>query len=1115
MSVWAQVRRQARDKHRELSRHTPGLVSAEALFREAEETTGISRHAVSASDAILDGAEAVYDRDGKRIYYSREVDPLLAAFYVGHEFAHHWLDQHLARCQRADIDVTTPAEPNMSWVGDPDAYSPKERAEALANVFAREFLLPRDKLREHCLGKSFSADAIAAVVGVPVDLVMQQLADALLLPEEPEGAGRPEPEAEPDDTQRRAIEAGLGPLRVQAGPGTGKTRTLIGRVAWLIDNGAHPGSIVVLTFSNLSALDLSARLRAALGDRATAIWVGTFHAFGLELLRKYGSAIGLPANLRLLDRSGSLDLLQDLLPALDLVHYLDLHEPLRRLGSVLALISRAKDELASPALYHEKAVALRQRAFDDKTKEEGDKAIEVARAYAAYDSALRQRGLVDFGDLIARSVELLRHHPEIATRVRAERAHVLVDEYQDMNRASGHFLQALVTAGAGPWVVGDVRQAIYRFRGASPINLENFPEDFPGAKTLNLGINYRSGGKIVGTFEAFLGQRTLTARRGEALGRVDYHVASTAQAEFEGIAQDILAAVRGGGVFRDHAVLARSHTTLGRLARHLERRGVPSLYFGDFFEREEIRDLLALVQLVGEPGGIGLVRVAGFPRYGISGADVAGVFQHAKDADVPVLKALQAHGIAAVSESGRAAFARLASDVGTPEYADGAHRFLLGYLFKSDAHLGPLLADGSVAGQQKRLAIYQLLQFASSFRPPSGGNPKAGFLDHVRRLELLDEEKGLRQLPAAALDIDAVRLMTVHAAKGLQFPVVRVPALTSAHFPYTGAERDQLPPGLADTSALMSREAEEGSLFFVAMSRAKDMLSLSRAINNGGGRYKNLKASSFLERIRNHLPRPPDAPASWTVEGPSAPVLEVDAPLAPRTVWSVHAIETYLDCPLRFYYNDVLKLGGRDARSPYLQTHGALHATIEAFRHHPRGEPRDRLAVEHLDAEWERSGPRGHPLEPLYRNVTSQLLQRALEVVEGESLESNLSAAVAGGVHVTSRADHISVVNGVVRVQRLKLGRLSKTETDKARYTIQQVAARIAHPGRAVEFEHVSLLTGERRDAALDAGKIEKRLVGIAEAVAGIEAGQFLPKPGQFCPQCPYYFVCPSHFRVE
>jgi DNA helicase-2/ATP-dependent DNA helicase PcrA len=793
MSAWSEVRRLARLRHAELAPAADEFPPAAVLLAAAEEKTGVKRIAVPPDDVLLDGAEAAYDRDCRHVYFSNATEPCLASFHIAHEYGHHWLDDTGIACDHTELSVSTPAEPGMSSVGEADAYSPKERAEAQANLFAREFLLPREKLRRWCSRGSIDARALAAELGVPVDLVMQQMADALLLPDERDLEAECRPEEPPDDSQGEAIRSPAEARMVRAGPGTGKTRTLVGRIAHLVAEGENPTSIVALTYSNAAAQDLAMRIRAAIGERATSLWSGTFHAYGLEMLRKYGGAIGLPIELKHIDRTDQLMLLEELLPKLQLDHYLDLHEPLRALASILNAISRAKDELATPGDYERCAQRMFDDAPDAASKLAGRRALEVARAYAVYEDSLRQRGWLDFGDLIARSVELLTNHPEVRATIREQKRHILVDEYQDMNRASGVLLKELVEPGHGPWVVGDVRQAIYRFRGASPTNMTRFPEDFPGAQTTDLSVNYRSGGKIVRTFEAF-GTRmgcaplssscTLTSHRGEDNGEVHYELAATREAEAHGIATVILNRVSSGGTFGGHSILGKTHTILARIAGVLEAAGVPCLYFGDFFERQEIRDLLALVSVVSEPKGVGLLRVAQFARYAIPPSDVTGMCAWRRNQRVPMLAAIRrSTEIDGLSEAGRQGFARLASDFAGVDWPMTAHTFLMRYLFGTGTHLKQLLDDESVAGQQRRLAVYQLLHFAFSFKAPSDVDPKRAFLDHIRRLEVLDEEKQLRQLPAAAVDIDAVRLMTIHASKGLEFPCVHVPALTKANFP--------------------------------------------------------------------------------------------------------------------------------------------------------------------------------------------------------------------------------------------------------------------------------------------------------------------------------------------
>jgi len=501
MSAWFELRAQAAAWHDELNSRA-GLLRADDLLAAAEKASGVKVLVVPAGDALLDNTEASYDPDGPRILVSAALSSEDRALHVAHEFGHHRLHHPKDDCHNGDVDPYAAAEPENSAVGESDAYSPKQRREAQANVYGRELLLPRRRLRAVCLAQRLTADTIAAELGLPLNLVQQQMADAMLLPEDrPSASDGERPSL--DDSQQLAAEADPGPVQVRAGPGTGKTRTLVARTAWLIRaKQADPASILALTYSNASADDLSRRLHLELGAEATAVWCSTFHALGQELLRLYGDRLGLLSTPKLLDRADSLFLLESEFQQLQLDHYFDLQEPLRGLKSVLNAISRAKDELCDPPTYLARAQAM-------PAGEAKDKALEAAHVYAVYQKALQTRGWVDFGDLIARSVELLKSHADVAAEIHRTYRHILVDEYQDMNTASAALLKQLADPAAGPWVVGDVRQSIYRFRGASPLNMSRFADAFPGADFKDLEVNYRSGGRIVGLFERY--GRTMAA----------------------------------------------------------------------------------------------------------------------------------------------------------------------------------------------------------------------------------------------------------------------------------------------------------------------------------------------------------------------------------------------------------------------------------------------------------------------------------------------------------------------------------------------------------------------------------------------------------------------------
>jgi DNA helicase II / ATP-dependent DNA helicase PcrA len=223
-------------------------------------------------------------------------------------------------------------------------------------------------------------------------------------------------------------------------------------------------------------------------------------------------------------------------------------------------------------------------------------------------------------------------------------------------------------------------------------------------------------------------------------------VACSREAETEGIAQTILER-RGKGVpFRDQVVLSRTHTTLARLAQHLERSGVPCLYFGDFFERPEVRDLLSLLSIVSEPKGTGLLRAAQLPQYAVPVDDIAKAVTWRRSKKVTMLVALRnLDEIDSLSDVGRVGLRRLADDTATSTWPMTAHQFLIGYIFGSGGYARTCLAGNEVPDQQRRLAVYQLLQLAFAFKPLEKEDPKRAFLDHVRRLEILDEEKQLRQ----------------------------------------------------------------------------------------------------------------------------------------------------------------------------------------------------------------------------------------------------------------------------------------------------------------------------------------------------------------------------------
>lgn len=342
-------------------------------------------------------------------------------------------------------------------------------------------------------------------------------------------------------------------------------------------------------------------------------------------------------------------------------------------------------------------------------------------------------------------------------------------------------------------------------------------------------------------------------------------VAEDLNSEIDGMAREIMRLNAEGTPFLNQAILCRSHTSMARVALKLEEAGIPILYLGNLFERDEIRNLLSLVSLACDGSGRGLIRVAQFPEYNIPLADVLALIKESRAEQIPFPKALEiAENVSEISPEGKAGLARLNAHISGICYGTNAWGMLVRYLFARSNHLKSLLKDTSLSARQKRIAIYQFLQFAHAQRENVSidkNDPKRAFLRYVRRLEINGDERQLRQVPEWASGLNAVRLLTVHASKGLEFDAVFIPYLGQGYFPARNQGNPCPPPAGMISPEFLDRahEEEEECLFFVSFSRAKDFLCLSRAVRYGN---RNSNPSSILLSIEHQLPHRPSRKAT-------------------------------------------------------------------------------------------------------------------------------------------------------------------------------------------------------------------------------------------------------------
>jgi superfamily I DNA/RNA helicase len=631
---------------------------------------GIDVEPTSAGAAVLYGGRATFVAADDLIFHENIGSRFEQAFLVAHEIGHVELGDDPDGEPTPMIDPTRAAEPSPVGMDRVVDYGRRQRREVQMDLFAREFLLPRNVARALHVDQALSASAIAAKLGAPFEVVAQQLFDALLLPAVPPAMAATHVERPLNPLQAAAAAHRGEAYLLEAGPGTGKTQTLIARVENLLEEGVDPRRILLLTFSTKAAGEMAERIALKRPEADAAMWIGTFHAFGLDIVRRFHAELGLPKDPRMMDRTEAVELLEEEFPRLRLAHYSNLYDPTQIIADMLAAVSRAKDEVVDAETYAALANAMLAKAADSEAAE---RASEVARVYAAYEQLKRKAHCVDFGDLVALPVKLIETDAAIRETLQAQYDHVLVDEYQDVNRSSVRLLNALRPNGRNLWMVGDAKQSIYRFRGASSFNMTRFgKEDFPGSKRGRLKRNYRSVPEIVASFSSF----AITMRVGDADSGLEAERDSNGlkpelrmvqRAEQQQVAlAEAIDALRGDGyAYRDQAVLWTGDEKLSTIGQDLERLGVPVLFLGSLFERAEIKDLLALLSVLVDRRAMGLVRIACWPDFTMSFADVAATFDHLRTSEHAPAHWLQhAYVIPGVSNAGRQALAKLAAALG-------------------------------------------------------------------------------------------------------------------------------------------------------------------------------------------------------------------------------------------------------------------------------------------------------------------------------------------------------------------------------------------------------------------------------------------------------------------
>ena len=656
-----------------------------------------------------------------------------------------------------------------------------------------------------------------------------------------------------NEPQRKAVVHAGHPLLVVAGAGSGKTRVLTRRIAWLVaERKAHPGSILAITFTNKAAAEMKERVEALVGRRARIMWVSTFHSACVRILRKEIHHFGYKSNFSIYDAADSKRLMTLVCRDLDL-------DPKRyQPNAILHWVSNHKNELRD----HEEAAKDARNGLEEA----------YASAYTLYQRRLREANALDFDDLIMTTVHLFQAHPDVCETYRRRFRHVLVDEYQDTNHAQYALVHQLCAddpeeAGervepAELMVVGDADQSIYAFRGASIRNILDFEQDFPDATTILLEQNYRSTQTILNAANAVIGHnrgrkpKRLWSQAGDGERIVGY-VADDERDEARFVSEEIDKLTDSGDARPgDVAVFYRTNAQSRVFEEIFIRLGMPYKVVGGvrFYERREVRDALAYLRMLVNPADeISLRRVLNTPKRGIGDRAVECV-QSLADRDritfwEALRRAADVPGLATRSLKAIEGFVGLVDELQSMVDAGERADVILESVLDRTGYLAELEASDDPQDATRVENLAELVAVAREFSDDPVAGPSAdpadvdagtlspGLSDFLERVSLVADTDQIPDAPDER-DDGVVTLMTLHTAKGLEFPVVFLTGLEDGVFPHSRSLGDQ--PELE----------EERRLAYVGVTRAEQRLYLSRAVvRSAWGAPAHNPASRFLDEM--------------------------------------------------------------------------------------------------------------------------------------------------------------------------------------------------------------------------------------------------------------------------
>lgn len=956
--------------------------------------------------------------------------------------------------------------------------------------------------------------------------------------------------------QEAAVRHGAGPLMIIAGAGTGKTRVITYRIAYLIASGqAKPNEILALTFTDKAAAEMEERVDLLLPYGMTDVWISTFHSFGDRILRDYALELGISPDFRVLSRAEQTIFFMENLFEFPLNYYRPLGNPTRHIDAILTLISRAKDEAVSPEEFQELAAEFQRLARENpdapELAEMAEQRTELAATYAKYQEMMRRQGNIDFGDQINLMLQLLREHPFVLKRLQSRFKFILVDEFQDTNYSQFKMVQLLAGEAANINVVCDDDQSIYKFRGAAISNILKFKEDYPQARQIVLTQNYRSLQPILDTSYRLISQNN--PERLEVRDQInkkltgistDGHSPAVRHLHFQSLSaeSDAVAEIIEQKIdsciyqYSDFAILVRANNDADPFLRALNMRNIPYQFSGSrgLYSQPEVRLLISFLRATTDLNdSISLFHLASSDIYQFEMAELTLCLNSARQlnrslhhvfahlAEIPELEVLSADSQITAQ--------KIITDIN--DYLELSRNRPAGSVLYQFLHNSGLLKKlTSAKTPEAEIQILNIAKFFNVVRNYSNLGVDDSLQSFTRHLDLLIEAGDDPATAESDLDLNVVNVLTLHKSKGLEFPVVFMVSLVQNKFPTRRRKdaielpeelvKDQLPEGDFHIQ-------EERRLFYVGMTRARQELYLTSARDYGGTRVR--KVSQFvleaLEKTEADAATiHPSAQETIEQYAPAPdPAIDFPEPIPEDQIISLSyfQVSDYVSCPLKYKYLHVLHVP-QDMHHTLMYGQ-AIHAAVQEYnRRRSLGRPISLEEVLNIfKNRWLNRGflSREHEEERfrIGQAVLTQFYERQEASKAVPTIVEQQFTFLQNNDRVVGRWDRVDETPEFVKIIDFKTSevREQKKADDRTKKSLQMGIYALAYAeafGRTPDFLELHFLeTGLIGQAKITEKLLDKARTQITDAGIGIRARNYTPTPDFMnCKYCPFSDVCPA-----